>query len=280
MQNSFNILRQYLSISFLAIAFLFWGCNRKPQSEHDHDESKEHASHDEKEKGEDPHGHGKEEGAGAAFAEGKGLKLTPETTKVLGLKTVEVTERSIEREVTTTAQIYRSAKELILSSSGFERSGYAYASAFLDPQEANSFNKGQAVEVKLEQSAERRFDAQIAKIDRAMESFSKQVEVILEIKDPSKELSQGTFVHATLSGASKKITVVPLSAILNTSTGIFVYVVNGDYLFRTPVEIGMQGDGFIEVKQGLYEGDVIVEEPVQKLWLIELRFTKGGGHSH
>jgi hypothetical protein len=36
----------------------------------------------------------------------------------------------------------------------------------------------------------------------------------------------------------------------------------------------------VEVSGGLYEGDTIAVRPAERLYLIELRATKGGGHSH
>jgi len=37
---------------------------------------------------------------------------------------------------------------------------------------------------------------------------------------------------------------------------------------------------WVEIVDGLLAGDAVVTKPVQTLWLIELRATKGGGHSH
>lgn len=276
MQTSLNIFKISFSVLFLVMSLVFVGCGR----EENHDRiGKEEKEHSETETCKEDDGHGSEHEAGesgASFAEGKGLKLTPETVEAMGLKTAEVAEHSFERQITTTAQVYRTARETVRSAS-FERPGYAYASAFLDPSQATFLQERQKVEVILHQS---KFDAQLAKIDRAMEAFNKQIELLIEIKDSGNNLAQGTFIQAVLRGQSKKTVAIPHSAILKTATGTFVYVVNGDYLFRTPVEIGMEGENLMEIKEGLYEGDVIVEEPVQKLWLIELRFTKGSGHSH
>jgi multidrug efflux pump subunit AcrA (membrane-fusion protein) len=44
--------------------------------------------------------------------------------------------------------------------------------------------------------------------------------------------------------------------------------------------VGSEADGWVEITDGLLAGDQVVTKPVQTLWLIELRATKGGGHSH
>jgi multidrug efflux pump subunit AcrA (membrane-fusion protein) len=74
--------------------------------------------------------------------------------------------------------------------------------------------------------------------------------------------------------------VVPKSAVLASAEGNFVYVVNGEAYLRTAVKTGVEAEGLVEVTDGLLAGDVVVTRPVEKLWIIELRATKGGGHSH
>lgn len=277
MKTAFDFFKKPFSIYLLVMALSFAGCGRKENNDHSKEE-KEH-SKTETHKEDDGHGHGghgDEGGAGASYSEGKGLQLTPETSQSMGVKTAEVIEQSVRRQVNVRAQIYRTASESF-SGTSYEKPGFAYASAIISPSDGNSFKKGQTVEIKLE---EHRFNARVSKIDRTMESFSKQAEVLIEIDDPSKTLSQGAFVEATLNGSLNKTLAVPRPAILSSALGNFVYVVNGDFLFRTEVKIGAEGNEFVEIKEGVYEGDTVVEQPVQKLWLIELRFTKGGGHSH
>jgi multidrug efflux pump subunit AcrA (membrane-fusion protein) len=60
----------------------------------------------------------------------------------------------------------------------------------------------------------------------------------------------------------------------------FVYVLNGEAFLRTAVTTGARRGEFTEITDGLYSGDQIVVRPVETLYLIELRATKGGGHSH
>jgi hypothetical protein len=46
------------------------------------------------------------------------------------------------------------------------------------------------------------------------------------------------------------------------------------------VRTGAESSEYIEITDGLYAGDIVVSNPVEMLYLIELRATKGGGHSH
>lgn len=55
---------------------------------------------------------------------------------------------------------------------------------------------------------------------------------------------------------------------------------NGEHFLRTPNKAGANSGDLVEVLDGLLTGDVVVSKGAEQLWLIELRFTKGGGHSH
>lgn len=73
-----------------------------------------------------------------------------------------------------------------------------------------------------------------------------------------------------------EVTAVPVAALLRTVHGDFVYATNGERLLRTPVKIGATHDGWIEITDGLYEGDRLAVAGVRALWLAELQAVNGG----
>ena len=106
-------------------------------------------------------------------------------------------------------------------------------------------------------------------------------EVIVSITNAGAKLSPGEFLAAVVSvPQNESVTVIPLSALLRCAEGSFVYALNGRAYFRTAVKTGAEAEGFVEITDGLFSGDVVVTQPVEKLWLIELRATRGGGHWH
>ncbi len=108
------------------------------------------------------------------------------------------------------------------------------------------------------------------------------VEAILQIPDPRKTLKVGEFVSGSVmeSGAEETVLTIPRSAVLETAIGKFAFVQNGDYLLRTAITTGAESTDYAEITNGIYAGDVVATKPVETLYLIELRATKGGGHSH
>ena len=72
---------------------------------------------------------------------------------------------------------------------------------------------------------------------------------------------------------------VPRSAVLETATGKFAFVENGDYLLRTSIVTGAETAEYGNHRRDL-RGRYRRDQTCRNLYLIELRATKGGGHSH
>lgn len=69
---------------------------------------------------------------------------------------------------------------------------------------------------------------------------------------------------------------LPRQAVLRTSEGTFVFVLNGKRWLRTPVKVGAESADSAEVTDGVLEGDVVAVAGVHDLWLAELQAIKGG----
>lgn len=223
-------------------------------------------------------GHGHDgEVAGADYAEGKGIALIDETSKAIGLELVEAEERSIVPVVPLEAQVYRAAREP--SRVGGEQTGFAYATALLNPALAEKLEGGEPATLSTRDAG---YDATVWMIDPVSKEAVNSVEAILRIPDPQNTLSVGAFVSGSVkeSGAEQTVLTVPRSAVLETATGRFAFVRNGRHLLRTPVTVGAENAEYAEIIEGIYSGDVVAANPVETLYLIELRATKGGGHSH
>lgn len=222
------------------------------------------------------HDHGSE-AAGASFAEGKGITLLEETKKAIGLELVEAEERKLIPVVPLEAQVYRAANEP--PRPGGEQTGSAYAAAFVNPRLAEKLKGGESAPLRRGEAI---YEAKIWRIDPVSKDAVNSVEAILQIPDPRSALKVGQFVSGSVeqSGAEETVLTVPRSAVLETATGKFAFVQNGDYLLRTPITTGAENAEYAEITDGIYAGDVVAAKPVETLYLIELRATKGGGHSH
>jgi hypothetical protein len=206
--------------------------------------------------------------SGATFDDAKGLQLKEETKQALGLKVSPVTTTSVKGSLLLHAQVYRAATEPVFAHTR-EQAGAAYATALMKPEDAAKLTSGQKSSSLPE--------AYVWRIDATLQETTGQVEALLRL--PNFQAEVGSVVDVTFDepGPAKNVLCVPPSALLRGSTGTFIYVQKGDYLQRVTVEIGSQTATYVEITKGLELRDVVVTQPVQEIYLIELRLTKGGG---
>ncbi|PAW78029.1 MAG: hypothetical protein B9S32_09080 [Verrucomicrobia bacterium Tous-C9LFEB] len=265
------------AVWLLILSFGVSGCGSK----HDEGDGHDHGNKStESKKAIEEHADHGGKNASASYQEGKGISLPEETQKSLGLELVEVGERELAPALSLTAQIYRASSENSRAH-GKERSGNAYASALISRELAEKLAPGKKVYFTTKGKNDSSHDGTIWKIDSVQMAVLGKVEVLLELPDPNHSLAVGDFVEARVPlGDNRKTLAIPRTGLLETSTGTYAFVQNGDYLLRTQVKIGLQTSDAVEITEGLYEGDTVVASPVEALYLIELRATKGGGHCH
>ncbi|MDX1951040.1 MAG: efflux RND transporter periplasmic adaptor subunit [Verrucomicrobiota bacterium] len=250
------------------LCLLLTACGKKEGAKHDH--SKEQA-----EGKTDDHGH-EESPSGASFKAGKGVILTDETRKILGVEMMEVAEAKMPREFTFNVQVFGEKHRHTLNSQDH---------AGCDVQASGLVSSNTRAIVKAGQTVNALKGTNLVASGVVL-SMQKgltlgEPEIVIGLSNASSVLKPGEFVSASISiPREEAVMVVPRSAVLKTSEGTFVYAANGDAYLRTPVVVGSQSGGLAEITDGLLPGDQVVVKAVETLWLIELRATKGGGHSH
>lgn len=221
-------------------------------------------------------GHAPETETGVTFSEKKGLSVSPETAKFIGLQIADVEERKLTATFQFSAQVYRPASEARYASLQSDNAPSALASGNVASADAARLHQGQTVAVRSGQDAAP-YEARVVELTHHLEEASGQVEVGLDIADAQQRLASGAFVSVTVPFESKKDAVsVPRSSVLRTTEGDFVYTVSGEHFVRTPIKLGVQNADFAEVTDGLYAGDQIVVQPVMTLWMAELQSLRGG----
>ena len=255
-----------IQVSTLAVlGALLAGCGHKEGDGHTHGDHDAHG-----------HSHGEASASGAAFKEGEGVTLSEQARRSLGVEIADVEERSLPGQIGLTVQVFREAHHHRLDTN--DHSGCdVYGSGFLPTETAALLRPGQPAQILS--GTNHSFGGMVFAVQKALALG--ESEVIVGVSNATATLKPGEFVpariHLPRAGGAPAI---PQSALLQSAGGRFVYVVNGDAYLRTPVKTGVEAGGWVEIADGLLAGDQVVTRPVQELWLIELRATKGGGHSH
>lgn len=187
-----------------------------------------------------------------AFREGQGLRLPAATAAAIGVSTATVATRPLAPAWEVTASV-------------FDAGPPARASALAPPEIADEIGRHPPAGVRL------------LAVHRDLAPAINQAELLLELPG---QPAAGSTLSLRLDGPVREVLAIPAAALLRTATGTFVYLLRDGFLLRIPVRTGAADDTHLEILDGLHPGDVVATAAVEQLWLIELRLTKGGGHSH
>lgn len=190
-----------------------------------------------------------------SFKEGTGLSIPLVTRVALGFTTAPAEERPVPRTLRVNAQVFQAGPPALASVTVAAAPAAALVGKSLT-------------------------GARLVRLAPHSPAPDSPVDLILALDD-RPQVKPGEFVELTLSTTdAPPVLSVARSAVLRSASGTFVYVVNGGAYLRTAVTTGAESTEHVEITDGLYAGDEVVTHPVEQLWLIELRATKGGGHSH
>jgi multidrug efflux system membrane fusion protein len=135
-------------------------------------------------------------------------------------------------------------------------------------QDAPRLLPGMTANLALREST-RTYAAKITLVAAAADPSSHLVSVTAEVDDKEHQywLRPGAFCDVSVPvGATRKAPVIPEIAIRASERGMLAYVVQGTTAKERVVELGMHTDnGFVEVKTGLAEGDLLVVRGAEPL---------------
>ena len=106
----------------------------------------------------------------------------------------------------------------------------------------------------------RAFSGTVALIYPHLNAATRTARIRVEVPNPDELLRPEMYVDAEIeTGTPEPVLAVPESAVLDTGSRQAVLVDKGDGKFEPrDVKLGRHGDGYVEIRQGIAEGDAIV----------------------
>lgn len=119
---------------------------------------------------------------------------------------------------------------------------------------------GQPVSVKARSFPGREFAGTISIIYPQVNRETRTARVRIELSNPDGALLPDMYVDAEINtGSSEPVLTIPKSAVLDSGTKQSVFVDKGEGRFEPrDVRLGRRGDGYIEVREGITEGEPVV----------------------
>jgi membrane fusion protein, heavy metal efflux system len=132
---------------------------------------------------------------------------------------------------------------------------------------------GQQVSVKVPGAADKVFSGQISRIGTAVDPQSRVVPVQATLDNRAGSLKAGTFAEIKLatSQVTAPVVVIPASAVVENEREKLVYVKSGDTYQSIAVTLGQTVGDLVEVKTGLFAGDLVVSQRAPQLYAQSLK---------
>lgn len=131
----------------------------------------------------------------------------------------------------------------------------------IDERNAALVARDQPATASAEAYPTERFQARVALIAPAVDEQRGTIDVKLLVETPPAFLLPDMTVSVEIEAGRKgDALVVPSAAVVDPASPA-VLVVQGERLIRRPIAIGMRGEGVLEVRGGLQEGELVVRDP-------------------
>lgn len=112
---------------------------------------------------------------------------------------------------------------------------------------------------------DRVFDAKITQIDTRVDPINRSFRVRAEIDNTDGALPSGMFMQLTLELDSQAMVMVPEAAVTVEGPNTHVFVVADGKAMKQKVTTGVREPGFVQIVDGLSEGDEVVTHGTSKV---------------
>lgn len=148
-----------------------------------------------------------------------------------------------------------------------------FATANVYEKDLNQIQQGQEVRVKVASFPNRIFKGRISFIGSAVEGETRIVPVKAELDNDEGLLKPNMFAELEIltSRTATPVLAIPNSAVVAANGKQLVYIQNGDAFQAMEVGLGQTSGDLVEVKTGLFEGDLVVTQRAPQLYAQSLR---------
>lgn len=131
---------------------------------------------------------------------------------------------------------------------------------------SNAVTPGTPIDIEVDALDGKTISATVTAVDPAVSSSGRNVNITAQIANPNGELRPGMFARVVTNfGQAENALQVPEEAIVPEGDAKFVYRVVDGKAVKTPVTLGIRGQGSVQIVNGLAKGDVVVTAGMLKI---------------
>lgn len=103
------------------------------------------------------------------------------------------------------------------------------------------------------------FEGRVARINTGLDLNTRTLQAEIEIPNSGRLLKPGMFARIEVVLLEKpEVLAIPSNAVMENQGEKFVYLLEGNKAARRPIVTGIEQDRFVEVREGLKEGDQVI----------------------
>ncbi|MEA5564231.1 efflux RND transporter periplasmic adaptor subunit [Anabaena sp. UHCC 0399] len=178
--------------------------------------------------------------------------------------TAPISGKVADREVTI-GQTFNDAGGKLMTIVNDSR---VFATANIYEKDLDKVRQGQRVNAKVAALPDRTFTGRITIIDSAVTGETRVVPVKAEINNPGGVLKPGMFAELEVltNQTSSAVLVIPSTSVVDVNGKEQVYIQNGNAYQVVDVTLGRTSGDMVEVKTGLFAGDLVVTQRAPQLY--------------
>jgi membrane fusion protein, heavy metal efflux system len=148
-----------------------------------------------------------------------------------------------------------------------------FATANIYEKDLGMIRDGQGIRVKVASLPDQTFEGRITKIGTSVQGETRSVPVQAALDNADGLLKPGMFAELEVitDKTTSALLAVPASAVVDANGKKLVYVQNGDAFQAAEVTLGQTDGDLVEVKAGLFAGDMVVTKRATQLYAQSLR---------
>lgn len=182
--------------------------------------------------------------------------------------TAPISGQVADREVTLGQSFEESGGKLMT----IVNDSSVFATANIYEKDLDKVRMGQRVRVKIA-SLPNFFEGRITRIGSVVNGETRVVPVQAELDNLNGQLKPGMFAELEVltDQTSNSVLAIPNSAVVDANGKKLVYIQNGNTFQPVEVTLGQISGDLVEIKSGLFEGDLIVTQRAPQLYAQSLR---------